>query len=357
MDFNVLAKNWLAVHKNFEQFDYSIFTNSGILQSLYNDFCFYAAGYHGVPEHGILPVEQFSIISNFLTGGDNSELEAATVKKCYQDIGFKAADCGMLALDRTKGIKASTIKMQEALLQYILDPENLLIAAQLTGGGEMQLTLPQFLLYDRMNKVERTADELLGLNLIRFCRVNRTPQVYLIGSTFYSSLSEEECMEILHNVYCVILALVDNEFAGFAGDFTLLALNECTGKAKKSVEKSFLRQIVKANALGFSLNQIMNCLGLNIPDVMYSIKEYGMPTAINENGEGIQFVEANAKRRLSDDDLPNIDQVISKKNTIRVTESVSKIVKFEGTVELFVDKDKFLEMFGGNNEPRKIRIS
>lgn len=357
MDFRLIAKNWLAIHGNFKQFDYSIFTNSGISKSLYNDFCFYAAGFQGIPELGITPEEQMTIVSDYLAGTANTKIETASILKCCSLLGFKTAQCGSLALERPKGTKVSTIKMQDALLKYVLDPENQLISAQLADGNEIQLTLPQFLLYDHISGINHTVDDLLKLNLIQFCKVDRTPQVYLIGSIFYSSLSDEECKEILHNVYTILLNLIDKEFATNAGDFTLLSLNECTGKGKKSVQKAFLKQIVKANALGFSLNQIMNCAGLNIPDVLYSMKEFGTPTAINENDEGIQFVSANAKVCTDSNDMFTDHQIVSKKDTIRITEDKKKLAKFEGNIDLFIDKDQFLQNFGGANEPREIKIS
>ena len=233
MDLKTLLQNWFAIYGDFSTFDFSLFTNSGIPRQNYIDFCFYTIGFTGVPETSIVPSRHFEIVCNALAGLSIESVDGITIRKCLSAVGFKHRDIGCLALDTTY-TSVSAMDMQSLLLQYLLNPNNLLIAAVTSSDSKVLLTLPQYLFYSYKNKETVTVEDLLALNLITFEHVPRTRQVYLVGSTFYSSLSDADAMSILKTVYSIVCNLFNPVMLKTAPDFAFLALNECTGKQKKT---------------------------------------------------------------------------------------------------------------------------
>lgn len=226
--------------------------------------------------------------------------------------------------------------MQSLLLQYLLNPNNLLIAAVTPSDSKVLLTLPQYLFYSYKNKETVTVEDLLALNLITFEHVPRTRQVYLVGSTFYSSLADTDAMSILKTVYSIVCNLFNPVMLKAAPDFAFLALNECTGKQKKTVEASFIKQLAASAAINVPLNQLMHCLGFNIPEVMYSLQHFGTLTAIDNDDKAIQlFSNGMLQTGLYINDLRPLDK----------------------SLDIHFDKEDFMNTFGGDNEPRTISIN
>lgn len=334
MELKTLLRNWFAIHGDFSTFDFSLFTNSGIPKQKYIDFCFYTLGFSGIPDASVSPSEHFEIVRNTLAGLSTKSADEILTKKCLSAVGFKIKDAGCLALD-TAYTSISAMDMQSLLLQYLLNPDNLLIAAVTSSDSKVLLTVPQYLFYSYKNKETVTVDDLLALNLITFEHVSRTKQVYLVGSTFFSSLADADTRNILKTVYSIVCNLFNPVMLKTAPDFAFLSLNECTGKQKKTVEASFTKQLVASAAIHVSLNQLMHCLGFNIPDVMYSLQHFGTPTAIDNDNKAIQlFSNGMIQTGLNLDDLHPLDK----------------------SLDIHFDKEDFMNIFGGNNEPRTISI-
>lgn len=55
------------------------------------------------------------------------------------------------------------------------------------------------------------------------------------------------------------------------------------------VEVSFIKQLAASAAIHVPMNQLMHCLGFNIPDVMYSLQHFGTPTAVDNDDKAIQL--------------------------------------------------------------------
>lgn len=335
MDLKTLLQNWFAIHGDFSTFDFSLFTNSGIPRQNYIDFCFYTIGFTGVPETSIVPSRHFEIVCNALAGLSIESVDDITIRKCLSAVGFKYRDIGCLALYTTY-TSVSAMDMQSLLLQYLLNPNNLLIAAVTPSDSKVLLTLPQYLFYSYKNKETVTVEDLLALNLITFEHVPRTRQVYLVGSTFYSSLADTDAMSILKTVYSIVCNLFNPVMLKTAPDFAFLALNECTGKQKKTVEASFIKQLAASAAINVPLNQLMHCLGFNIPEVMYSLQHFGTLTAIDNDDKAIQlFSNGMLQTGLYINDLRPLDK----------------------SLDIHFDKEDFMNTFGGDNEPRTISIN
>ena len=146
MDLKTLLQNWYAIYGDFSTFDFSLFTNSGIPRQKYIDFCFYTIGFTGVPETSTTPSMHFEIVCKALAGLSIESVDDITIRKCLSAVGFKYRDIGCLAFDTTY-TSVSAMDMQSLLLQYLLNPNNLLIAAVTSSDSKVLLTLPQYLFY------------------------------------------------------------------------------------------------------------------------------------------------------------------------------------------------------------------
>lgn len=179
--------------------------------------------FYRVPETSTTPSRHFEIVRNALAGLSIESADDITIRKCLSVVGFKYRDIGCLALDTTY-TSVSAMDMQLLLLQYLLNPDNLLIAAVTSSDSKVLLTVPQYLFYSYKNKETVTVDDLLALNLITFEHVSRTKQVYLVGSTFYSSLSDADAMSILKTVYSIVCNLFNPAYVKDSTRFCIFGI-------------------------------------------------------------------------------------------------------------------------------------
>lgn len=302
MKFDTIARNWLAINGSFDNFDWSLFTNSGISRDDYIDFCYYSAGYHGMPELGLSPSHQFRLCSAYYRGEPFSGMVRAYTRLSEEEtrkaLGLKKHDFGSLSLYwKNDFSRVTTKKLYDLLLQHLLNPSCTLLSVVIGDDATKDITLPQYLLYSQMNKTAEavTVDSLLGMNFVSLRSVERARQAYVIGSSIYTPASECDLAEVLSSAYTFILRLCSTNLLKNVQEFTVLPLNECTHGEKASVVSQCTTEMARAASIGWSLNDIMHLFGLNIPDITYSISWFGKPTALNSREEFIQY---NGKDKL-----------------------------------------------------------
>lgn len=303
ISFNTVARNWLAIHGNFDNFDFSLLTNSGIGKSKYQDFCYYSAGFLGDEKYGLTPKEQFKQSADFLTGKDTEK-----PAKAFQ---LQNTDRGTYAVFAKKFSKVKMQKAFDTLLSYFFNPNNTLISVTYSDGSASAQTIFHTVLekYARGKKLE--VRDILTLNLVKCVCSARTSQAYFVGNTFVSSLNEAEMQEVLQSAYECVLAVCSDDFLDSLADFPVLALNDGIGKSKAKTLKQFRKQLMVATCCNVTLNDLMHLFSYNIPDVLYSIKTFGTVASVTETGEFMSLTDDNKLMRQSDITLPLVDETIS----------------------------------------------
>lgn len=288
MTFSDLTLNWFALYGTFDNFDYSLLTNQGIAQKDYENFCYDSILYKGDPNLQLLPKQHFELVKHYLT--DKSLKLSKAELNCVMSLGFTHLDAGSLSdTERESLEKASEKKMYDLLLEYLFNPDNLLVSATLADGSEQLMTLQQLLLQKHIQKERMQAHNLLEMNLIQYKEVSRTTQVYAVGSTFYGQLSEDSFKHVLSIVYKKVLNFCNSELLATVADFPFLTLNMCMNKQKNKILKSFVKQLARASAIGLTLNDVVHLFGLNLPDVFYGMQQFGTPTLVNRDDDSIQL--------------------------------------------------------------------
>lgn len=281
ISFNTVARNWLALHGNFNQFDYTLFTNSGIPKEQYENFCYYSAGFK--PSKNKTPKEVF---------------EAACEKKKSSLLPFNSSF--------DKNTANSVLSL---LTSWFLNPDNKLLSVRLTFGDVIAQTLFQYVWLQHHGHVSVTAEDLMDLNIVSYSCEKRTTQAYLVGTQVISSLSEDEFNRVLKLAYDRVLAVCNSDkLMNNIGEFAVLCMNETTGVAKKSVLAEFKNALILAGAIDTTLNKIMHSFGYNIPDVAYSIDSFGSVAMINEYNK---YVSVTAEGTLLEHDIGKLPSVTS----------------------------------------------
>lgn len=329
MDFSTIARNHLALNGDFNNFDFSLFTNLGVHHCDLTDFCFYNSGFHGVPELGLRPSEQYAEAVQFLLGRGSLDKSAITA------LGLKKSDFGMLA--RMNYSTAIKNRVADLLYKFFMNPQEKPMLIQTGENQTKAITLFEFILitYAQTNKLV-TVDQLVDYDIVDYVKIERTTQAFLIGSTIHSALPEQDFNEILRDTYAFILKICSSDLLKFVAHYPTFALNFEIGKASKKLVESMTYQTVRAAALGETLDSMMHKFGLSIPDAYYSVQHFG--TIVINNDNQYYWLQQDGTIGSS----PVLDSL---------TNSPSKI-------DLNVDINKFNEQWGStqNAAPRRISL-
>lgn len=337
MTFSDLTLNWFALYGTFDNFDYSLLTNQGILQKDYENFCFDSISYKGDTDIPLFPRQHFELVKQYLT--DKSLKLNKAELNCVTSLGFTHLDAGSLSNAERESLgKASEKKMYDLLLEYLFNPDNLLVSAMLADGSEQLMTLQQLLLQKHIQKEKLQAHDLLEMNLIQYKEVSRTTQVYAVGSTFYGQMNEESFQHVLSIVYKKVLNFCNSELLATVTDFPFLTLNMCMNKQKNKILKSFIKQLARASAVGLTLNDVVHLFGLNIPDVFYGMQQFGTPTLVNRDEDSIQLAP---------------DSTLQKRAVALGIETLANPIQPQVNTEEFKEK---WATFENTTEPERIQI-
>lgn len=310
MDFSIIARNWLALNGDFKNFDFSLFTNTNIPRTMYEEFCYYAAGFSSGTA---LPSTVFKCSVDHLLG-----------KSAPKDsVLFSAKDKGLLSCFKPEFPQATMQKAFSVLKSYVFNADSKLLSVSFATGEIMNQTIFQYVLMQHCNGKAVTVDDLMQLNLITNAYEKKTTQVYAIGSVIISPLSDDKFEEVLRSVYECVLAVCQPKFMDLIGELTLLSLNEGTGSAKKSVIKWYMLYLCIADIVGMTMNDLFHLFGYNIPDSMHSIENFGTLSFL---GDQQKF------------------QVLSASKTIE-TCAIGELPARVDDVDIFIDADTFNETY------------
>lgn len=338
MNFNVIAQNHLALNGNFDDFDFSMFTNMGIPKSDYKNFCYYAAGFHGFPELKIVPEDHFRLMKAALRG-DTSDLEKVNWGGApeYKVLGIPKQDFGAYAPLTYQ--TATQNKVSALLHNCLMSPDFRPITVTFNDKEAKDLTIFRYIALQMENKKKVTVQELMDLNMISLYRTNHTTQSFLIVPTIYSPITNADFNKILSDIYAKALKLCSADFIKYYLYFPMNAINFSLGQSSAKHLRAFKMQMVRAGAVGMTLNEMMHLFDMNIPDALYSFSKFSVISVKNYDGSYVFL---------------NGDSAVTCNNALSFLESCT------GTdVTIDVDVEEFKsawQVSKSGEEPRRINI-
>lgn len=338
MNFDVIAQNHLALNGNFDSFDFSMFTNMGIPKSDYKNFCYYAAGFRGFPELEITPEDHFRLMKAALRG-DMSDLEKV-------DWGGLPA-CKVLDLSKhdfgayppLTYQTATQNKVSALLHNCLMSPDFRPITITFNDKEPKDLTIFRYIALQMENKKKVTVQELMSSNIVSLHHISHTTQSFLIMPTVYSPITNADFNKILFDIYTRVLQLCSADFIKYYLYFPMNAINFSLGQCSTKHLHAFKMQMVRAGAVGMTLNEMMHLFDMNIPDALYSFSKFGVISVKNYDGSYVF---------LNGDSAVTCDNALSFLESCADTDAI-----------INVDVEEFKATWQtskGSKEPRRISI-